>query len=218
MEELRKTLAPLTDWMPAGLRDQFAVEIWWLIYLGLAVLLLLLLFLILRGMVRGLLGGKRQKVPWERKLRENLAACPLPTTPQGNLVLSVLHLPVRVRLVVVAPAGRDAEIDAVHAEKLLDRLVPGLGKVIERDRPWIRVWPAQLSHQGFMVTFHRCTPIPEGEDRPTRWILLAGRTLLGKQSFLLGLGLWADEANTIGRKNMEPHQWLDLLRLRLGEK
>ena len=44
--------------------------------------------------------------------------------------------------------------------------------------------------------------------------LIAGKVQAGKQPYLLGLGLWADEPNTIGRLTLELHQWLDVLRLR----
>ena len=129
-------------------------------------------------------------------------------------MLSVYHVPVRLRLVVVAPAGKEADLDATAAEKLLEGVIPGLGSVVARDRPRIRLWPPQLSHQGFNATFHRCTPKPEPEGQPSRWVLLAGRALAGRQPVLLGLALWAEEPNTLGRMNLEPHQWLDVLRLR----
>jgi hypothetical protein len=109
------------------------------------------------------------------------------------------------------------EVDATAIEKLLDRILPGLGAIAARDRPHIRVWPQQLSHQGFIAAFHRCTPKHEPDGEPSRWVLIAGRALLGRQSILLGLGLWSDEPGTIGRVNLEPHQWLDVLRLRSAQ-
>jgi hypothetical protein len=214
MDELRHSLAPLTDWIPASLRDRLPVEAWWLIYLAAGLLVLILLYAGARGLLRSLLNRRKRGPAWERNLREDLEELPLPTAPEGSLSLSVYHLPARLRLVVVASAGKEVDIDATVVEKLLERLVPGLGKVVERDRPRIRVWPAQLSHHGFGVIFHRNTPRPEGEEEPSRWVLIAGRTLLGKQSMLLGLGLWTDEPSTVGRLNLEPHQWLDVLRLR----
>jgi hypothetical protein len=119
-----------------------------------------------------------------------------------------------LRLVVVAPSGREGDVDATAVEKLLDRIVPGLGGVARNDRPRIRVWPAQLSQQGFNAAFHRCTPKREGEGQPSRWVLVAGRAVVGRQPVMLGLGLWAEEPGTIGRLSLEPHQWLDVVRLR----
>jgi hypothetical protein len=74
-----------------------------------------------------------------------------------------------------------------------------------------------LSHHGFSSLFHRCTPKPEPEGEPSRWVLVAGRVQVSRQAFLLGLGSWADEANSIGRVTLEPHQWLDVLRLKSAE-
>jgi len=218
MEELRKTLAPLTDWMPPGIRDRLDVEVWWLIFLVAALVTLLVLGHLLRRLWRGLFARRQPAPDWERNLRENLEECPLPVRPPGEHVLAVYHVPVRLRLVVVAGAGKERDVDAIAVEKLLDRVLPGLGAVAARDRPRIRVWPPQLSQHGFVATFHRCTPKPEGEDQPSRWVLVAGRAAVGRAPVLLGLGLWAEEPTTIGRITLEPHQWLDVLRLRTTER
>jgi hypothetical protein len=69
-----------------------------------------------------------------------------------------------------------------------------------------------------MADFHRCTVKHEAEGEPSRWVLVVGRAMLGRQPVLLGLGLWAGEANTVGRLTLEPHQWLDVLRLRTPER
>jgi hypothetical protein len=47
-------------------------------------------------------------------------------------------------------------------------------------------------------------------------VLLAGRAQGGGQALFLGLGLFSDEPTTLGRMNLEPHQWLDVLRLTVG--
>jgi hypothetical protein len=64
----------------------------------------------------------------------------------------------------------------------------------------------------------RCTVKCEPDDQPSRWVLVAGRALGGRQPVMLGLGLWAEQPSTVGRLNLEPHQWLDVLRLRPAEK
>src|SRR5262249_16875334 len=85
----------------------------------------------------------------------------------GDRRLTVYHLPVRLRLVVVAPAGTEYTVDPIGVERLLDMVIPGLGAVAFHDKPRVRVWPAQLSHQGFAVSFHRRTPprAPPGARR-----------------------------------------------------
>jgi hypothetical protein len=214
MDEIRKTLSPLTDWMPPDVRDWLPVEAWWMILLVLALLALLLVGHLLRGLFR----RRPRQVEWDTGLRLDLDECPLPAGPPGNPVLFAYHLPVQLRLVVLAPTGKEANLDGAAVERLLDRLVPGLAAVARNDRPLIRVWPRPLSHQGFINSFHRCTTKREPDTEPSRWILLAGRTQGTTPPVLLGLGLWAEEANTVGRLNLQPHQWLDVLRLRPAER
>jgi len=210
-------LRPVTDLLPPEGREFLEGGGWWLILAIIVLLVLLVIAKLLRFLKRGLFTRKRRPIDWDRDYRESLADCPLPIRPAGERRLTVYHVPVRLRLVVVAPQGTEVEVDALAVERLLDLIVPGLGALAQNDRPRIRVWPGQISHHGFAATFHRCTINPEGEGRPSRWVLVAGRAQIGKQPVLLGLGLWADEANALGRISLEPHQWLDVLRLRTAE-
>jgi hypothetical protein len=185
----------------------------WAVAAGAVVLVLVVLPLLLRGLWRALFGRRPRPDGWDRELDINLDECPLPTRPAGERQLTVYHQPARLRLVVVAPVGREWDVDATAVEKLLDKVVPGLGAVAQTDRPRVRVWPSQISQHGFAASFHRHTPKAAGRGEPSRWVLLAGRAQAGRQPVMVGLGLWADEPNTIDRVNLEPHQWLDVLRL-----
>lgn len=217
LEPIKQTLKPVTDALPPEVRA-FLDGGWWAV-LGVAALLVLWVgWALLRRLGRALFGrGPEKKVDWERDFREDLNECPLPVRPPAGRYLTVYHLPVRLRLVVVAPAGTARDVDATAVEKLLDRIVPGLGDVTRNDRPRIRVWPPQLSNQGFSSIFQRCMVCPEPEGEPSRWVLVSGRAQAGRQPVLVGLGLWADEANTVGRVSLEQHQWLDVLRLKTVE-
>lgn len=218
MDDIRSFLSPLTDWMPPEVRGLLDVEVWWLIFLTAALLLLLLLGVLMRAIWRALFVRKPTKKDWDRDQRISLDECPLPVRPPGVQWLYLYHLPVRLRLVVLAPPGKDAEVDALAVEKLLEGVLPGLGAIAANDKPRIRVWAAQLSQQGFTAAFHRCAQKSEPEGELSRWVLVAGKALLGRQPVLLGLGLWAGEGNTVGRMTLEPHQWMDVLRLRTPEK
>jgi hypothetical protein len=202
----------LTDWIPADLRDRLPVEAWWGVLFGAALLVLVVLLLLMRGLFR----GRRQRVSAhqpEQDEGEDLGQYPPLVRPPGPNVATVYHVPARLRLVVVAPVGK-MPIDPTTVEALLDLVVPGLGQVARDDKPRVVVWPPQLSHHGFGATFHRTTRKPEAEGEASPWILVAGRAQVGKQPVALGLALKAEQPNTVGRLNIEPQQWLDVIRLR----
>ena len=122
-----------------------------------------------------------------------------------------------MRLVVVAPAGNDAEVDIEEVQAMLERVLPGLSDICQGDRPRIKVWPRQLSYEGFAKLFRRNMMTPEGEGEPSRWILLGGRAKLGKQQIMLGLGLQAAKPTTVGRRTVDAHEWPTVLRVRVRD-
>ncbi len=147
------------------------------------------------------------------KLAEKLADYPPPPGKPGPRRLTVEGVPVRVRLVVVAPVARGDPVETEDVEFLADEVVRGMKDLIGEDRPRVRVWPAQLSRQGFAPTFHRVTEKPEAEGRPSRWILVAGPASAGRKPILLGLALWADTPNTLGRITLDAGRWAEVLRV-----
>lgn len=187
--------------------EQFLGNQYVLVGVGVAVLLVLL------ALVRALSRGK--KVPaQERGLQEeNLADYPPPPGTPGPRRLTVEGISARVRLVVVAPVGKDQAIDVSAVEPQLDQVVKGLGAVCRQDKPRIRVWPAQLSNEGFGPTFHRLVRAPAAPGQPSRWILLAGLTPPRPRPMLLGLALWTDDDTVIGRLTLTPAQWAELLKM-----
>jgi hypothetical protein len=185
----------------------------WAVVAAVGLLVVVVLLLLLRRLWRALFRRGAPPDAWDRELDIALDECPLPTRPPGERQLTVYHYPARLRLIVVAPVGREGEVDATAVEKLLDRVVPGLGAAAQADRPRVRVWPSQVSHSGFAAAFHRHTPRAADRGEPSRWVLLAGRAVAGRQQMMIGLGLWADEPLSIDRVTLEPHQWLDVLRL-----
>jgi hypothetical protein len=213
MQPIRDALAPLTDWIPPEVRDYLPPEGWWLVMLVLALTGLLFLAHALRRLRRSL-QRPRRNVDWDQPLREVLADYPPPARPPASGALLIYHVPVRLRLVVLAPGGQDFDIEPDQVESLLDRLVPGLTAVAEHDEPEVRVWPGQLSPQGFINLFHRCTITGAGEGEPSNWVLVAGRIVIARRPLLFGLALWAEEPNVFGRINLEPPQWREILRLR----
>ena len=210
MDALQEKLQPLIDLLPEKVREYWAV-----VFGALALLISLIILALLRAVFRAVFATKKTlQEDWGKKLREDLSDYPPPAGPPGKQRLTVYHVPVRVRLVVLAPAGKELEIESSQAEDFLNRVIPGLGGVAAHDRPRIRVWRPQLSQQGFATAFFRHTITGTKEGQPSPWILVAGRSQFTQPTVLLGLALWAEEPNNLGRLSLEPHQWLDVLRIK----
>jgi hypothetical protein len=159
------------------------------------------------------LRGRRQAPDREAGLREDLAGYPPPPGKPGPRRLLVEGVPARIRLVVIAPVGKQAQVDAGKAEPLLAHVLHGLGDIARQDKPRVRIWPPQLSHQGFAVTFQRLTQKPDPDGRPSRWVLVAGQARVGQHYILLGMALWTDEKSSIGRRMLGPDEWTNVLRI-----
>jgi hypothetical protein len=213
MEFLEKPPRWLTDLLPQSANDLLDQGGWWVVLGFVALVVLLIVWAILARLGHALF-GRRPEPPPQLDLTENLAAYPPLTTPAGPDRLTYEGLPVRLRLVVVAPAGKDFGINRKRALELLERLVPGLAEIAEDDQPRVRIWPPQHSYEGFSVTFHRNTPLPEGEGNLSQWIPVAGRAKIGAQPVLLGLVLWAEDQTTLTRRTLEPHEWPIALRIK----
>ncbi|MBV9125812.1 MAG: hypothetical protein JO112_20875, partial [Planctomycetes bacterium] len=174
MEQFKQIISPVVDLLPEQARPYAPI----LVAVA-AVLILILLLLLLRALGRALFGGGEERPEdSDREFLENLAAYPPAPLKQAERRLTVYNVPVRLRLVVVAPAGKEGKVNDTEVERLLDQVVPGLAALAAHDRPRIRVWPGQLSHHGFAATFFRRTRTAEREGQPSRWVLLAGRVQL----------------------------------------
>lgn len=179
------------------------------VLIGGAVIGLLIVLMLVRVLTR----GKARPAQESGVKPEHLADYPPPPpAAQGGRRLTVEGNPARLRLVVVAPIGREQTIDAANVEALLDQVLKGLGAVCRQDKPRVRVWPAQLSNKGFAPTFHRLVESPDPDGQPSHWLMLAGQTSPRPRPILLGLACWADEPNTIGKVIVQPDQWPDLVR------
>lgn len=211
-EWLKEKLWWLTGWMPQEVQGVAPPWVWWFVYVIILLSILLIVGLIIQRRRR--LARIAQERDWDQGFRENLEECPMPKQPAGEMGLSVYHIPVCVRLVVVAPMGHEIVIQQTDLPRLLNMVFPDLGTVVARDDPRIRIWEPQLSDLGFVSAFHRRTIKPEPDGEPSRWILLVGKAFVGKHIVLLGLGLWSEQPNSIGRLNMTPMRWMEILRLR----
>ncbi len=154
--------------------------------------------------------GKKKTDP-EAGLIENLAEYP-PAPAGAPKRLLVQNQPGRLRLVVVAPVGRRT-VEVNEIEGMLDELVPGLGAIIRQDRPRIRVWPPQLSQQGFGPTFGRLTHRPEPVGKPSPWVLAAGPAKAQGQPILVGLAIKIEQARPPELIQPGTKEWDRVLRI-----
>lgn len=167
---------------------------------GIAVLLLLLKLL-----------SRRKEPPKDEQkgLREHLDEYPdPPPAPKGGRRLVIDGIEARVRLVVVAPAGKQTPVDVEDVPELLDDLLRGLGAFVKTDKPRVRVWPPQLSAAGFAPSFFRLVESPDEEGRKSHWVRVAGPIKVGGKLYLLGLALFTEEANKLGTVLLEPPEWV----------
>src|SRR5262249_23761591 len=135
LDDLKTRLSPWTDKLPPSVREFLDAGGWWVV-LGVAALLAFAVLMLLICWIERLF-HRRDDHGDDSDLRLDLSMCPLPVTPPGDPYLACYHLPVRLRLVVVASPGRNDKVDALAVEKLLDRLLPGLGLIARHDRPFI---------------------------------------------------------------------------------
>lgn len=136
-----------------------------------------------------------------------------PPAGPGPLRLLLRGQPSRLRLVVLAPLGKQPLPANGAMEPLLDLVLRGLGDIARQDRPRIRVWPAQLSHHGFAPKFFRLTQRPEPVGKPSPWILTAGPVRAGERQFLLGLALYGDSSTGPDNFMVQGHEWSEILRV-----
>jgi len=157
---------------------------------------------------------KKPHLDLEAGLREHLAEYPPAPPVVGGRRLTVNDVPVRLRLVVVAPAGKQqAPVTPDDVPELLDDIRHGLGQFVAADKPRVRVWPPQLSVAGFAPTFHRLVESPDAGRERSRWIKLAGPARTGRRAILLGLAVFADEPVKLGDVQVETTEWTELLRV-----
>jgi WD40 repeat protein/tetratricopeptide (TPR) repeat protein len=98
MDTIQEKLQPLIDLLPEKVRDY-----WWAVFGLAAIFLVLIVFALFRGIIRGLFG--KRKAPqedWDRKLRQDLTSYPPPPGTPGKQRLTIYHVPARLRLVVMS--------------------------------------------------------------------------------------------------------------------
>ena len=134
--------------------------------------------------------------------------------PATGPTLHVYGTPVRLAVVVIASAGRGSPIPGMdRVPEHLETMIPGLGRVCESHRPLIKVWPSQLSAQGFAHSFFNQVALPGDRGKNTPWCSVAGR-FQADRTLLVGLVGIAAQANGLSQILVQHEgQWLDVVRV-----
>jgi len=136
---------------------------------------------------------------------------PLPVGPQ----LTLHNVPMRLAVVVIAPAGRGDPPPEHDIPTILDEVVPGIKQVIAAQDSICQGWPGQLSAEGFCNAFFSSVRLPGDKGKGTPWSELAGRATSSGQKYLIGMALRAATSNAYGLTVVDREaQWLDLLRIK----
>lgn len=185
------------------IQDWFRGNIWYIVagIVGLLVIAIL---------IKLLSGGKKKHKDLQKGQREDLEDYPPPPPLKGTKRLTLDGLDIRLRLVVVAPMGKQQDpIDVDEVPDLLEDVVRGLGAFVTADKARVRVWPPQLSAQGFAPSFFRLVDSPDEEGKKSHWVLVAGPTKAAGRPILVGFAVYADEVNKLGRVTLEGKEWVE---------
>jgi hypothetical protein len=178
------------------------------VYVAVGAAVLFVLFILYK-----IATGRRGAPDLQSGQREKLAEFP-PPPPVGDRQLKVNGMPVRIRLVVVAPTGKaNDDISADEVYSLLNEISHGLGTAARSDKPRIRVWPPQLSVAGFAPTFHRLVDATDPSKKGSRWIKIAGSAKTGQRPILLGMAVLAEESTSLGELHMNQTDWQEMLQV-----
>jgi hypothetical protein len=169
------------------------------------------------GIVAALLRKpKSEGIDPEAGMTQDLEELPPPPAQKAPRPLTLQGLPVRVRLVVLAPVGRKVAATDDEVEPMLDKVVRGLGQAARHDQPQVKAWPLGMSNVGFTPMFFRRMQRPQPAGRPSNWILLAGQARAGGDKVLLGLALWSEAPTTMGNIAVKPDEWTQLLQVQVA--
>ncbi len=154
---------------------------------------------------------RRDTAAREPTLDELAPAGPPAHGPQ----LLLRNIPVRLVMVVLAPVGRGSPVpSSAEIPQIVDQIVPGLQKVAAAHGAAIKLWPPQLSTQGFASAFFGDQPLPGNRGKGSPWSALTGRFSTGDRPMLAGIILRAAAPNNLGQITLEDEtRWLDALRV-----
>jgi hypothetical protein len=188
---------------------------WAIVLIALVVVVTLLLMAVVIFVI--VTARRRQRLPSSPiDLTIDVSQLPAGGPPSDGPTLEFYGMPVRLAVVVLAPAGRNAQLPPENKlTSILDDLSPGLSSVVLSHRPVLRAWPIQLSTQGFIHAFFNHLQLPGDRGRGTPWCCAAGRFDTGDQQLLVGIVCAANKPNSLSQVAIgNVGQWMEVVRVR----
>jgi hypothetical protein len=162
-----------------------------------------------------LFSGRRPAAPAAPNLTIDVMAQGTQGPPVGGPTLEFYNIPVRLAVVVLAPAGRVRDLPPEGQwHDLFDAIVPGLADVVASHRPLVRRWPSQPSSRGFAHQFFQHVRLPGQSGKGTPWSSAAGVMKIEGQAVMAGMVFRTQEPSAHGQEIIESEeQWLRILRV-----
>lgn len=160
---------------------------------------------------------RRRKPQWvEPDLRIEVGRLELRPVPELPKLL--FHgEPVRLDIVVLAPAGRTGTLPPPQEWPMLaEAIAPGLIRVVQTHEPQFIRWPPQLSVNGFIRQFFRNVLLPGDRGRGTPFCGAVGPARGPEgQIFLVGMIMHADHPLFLSVEEVESEtMWRRLIEVR----
>ena len=129
--------------------------------------------------------------------------------------LEFYGVPVRLMVLVIAPAGRGDPLTRDELPEAVESLLPNIMPVLDNHQPIFRLWPAQMSTSGFQHAFFSNIALPGVRGKGTKWCGVVGRFHHHGRPLLAGLTCVAATENGLSEVTVEHEgRWLDVLRVR----
>lgn len=209
---------PMPVWSLDSIRDSITPEIAPFVAIGLGAIIALIVAAVLFSVARWLLKAirKPKAIAVAPDLELDVANLPIADVASASPKLEIYGIRSVVVAVVVAPSGRDADEPPKRvAFHLLEAVTPGFGEVLAGHQPLLRIWPAQLSSQGFAQLFFSHARLPGDSGRGTSWTSAAGKVQWKGKSFLVGIVFHAEKPMELGQRVMDHGGlWVEMLRVR----
>lgn len=217
LEPIKTATAPYTQHLPPAVQEFLDDGGWWLLLLALVVAVGFWLRALWRRLRRAMSHKSRQRRKRHAQDKDSRLVIDLDLvgdafTDPGPQQLTVRGQPGRLRLVILAPSpSYVGELLPEMAESLLDWLRPGLGEILDADKPRQVVWPRHPSLDRFVQRFHQLVQIPEVKGRRSPWVLISGAAHLGRQSVFLGLAVFLDKTSYRREIQVAREKWNEVL-------